>query len=310
MADALPLTVTGPQDALAIEYKTPVASAQVKSAILLAGLNARGTTTVIESKPTRDHTENMLRGFGVEVEVESLDDGAQAIHLRGHQELTPCDITVPADPSSAAFPIVAALLSEGSDITVPNVGMNPRRAGLFETLIEMGAEISYSNERVIAGEPIADITARYTGTLKGIKVPAARVPDMIDEIPILAVAATCAAGRTEFSGLEELRVKESDRLAMMAKGLAACGVRLEEGSSTLTIESNGRGCMGGARIETAMDHRIAMSFLVLGGVSDEPIEIDDGTHINTSFPGFAGLMNEAGADIHPSNIETIHERKA
>lgn len=306
----MPLTVTGPDDTLAIEYKTPVASAQVKSAILLAGLNARGRTSVIEETPTRDYTEKMLRAFGVDVEIEDLQDGAQAIHITGQQELKPCAINVPADPSSAAFPLVAALLVPGSDITLENVGMNPRRTGLFETLIAMGADISYANEHEETGEPVADIRVKYNGALKGIEVPASRVPSMIDEFPILAVAASCAAGTTKMTGLGELRVKESDRLAMMARGLEACGVSLEEGPESLTIQGQGGGCAGGARIETAMDHRIAMSFLVLGGISDEPVTIDDGSHINTSFPGFAALMNELGCSIESSNVENIHDRSA
>lgn len=291
----MPLTVSGAKDTMQLDYKTPVASAQVKSSILLAGLNARGTTTVIESKKTRDHTENMLRGFGVEVETEQLEDGTWAVRVQGQQELTPCDITVPADPSSAAFPMVAALLIPDSDITLEEVGMNPTRIGLFHTLKDMGADLTFENERVIAGEPIADIHVRYNGALSGIEVPAERVPDMIDEIPILSVAAACAAGKTQMSGLEELRVKESDRLAMMAKGLAENSVRLEEGESTLVID--GGAVQGGGRVETAMDHRIAMSFLVLGAIAQNPITVDDGTHINTSFPSFAELMNSLGATL-------------
>ena len=296
----LPLTVTGAQDVLAIEYELPVASAQVKSAILLAGLNARGKTTVIESKPTRDHTENMLRGFGVDVETKLLDDGRLAVSVIGEQDLKPCTIHVPSDPSSAAFPAVAAAIIAGSQIHMPRIGMNERRTGLFTCLKEMGADISFENEREENGEKIADITVKG-GPLKGITIPEARVPSMIDEFPILAMAAACAQGTTHMTGLEELRVKESDRLLMVAEGLKACGVELEMGADSLTIHGNGKPPPGlkerGAKIATALDHRIAMSFLVLGAVTDEPIEIDDGAPIQTSFPTFISLMNDLGLKI-------------
>lgn len=293
----LPMTVKGARDTLPIEYRLPVASAQVKSAILLAGLNAAGRTTVIEHHPTRDHTENMLRHFGVEVGKEKTEDGADAIYVCGHAELQGCSVDVPADPSSAAFAVVAALITEGSEITLPNVGINETRIGLFTTLKEMGGDIVFANERSAAGEPIADIVVRGTGELKGIDVPEERVPSMIDEFPVLAVAAACAQGTTKMTGLAELRVKESDRLLMMAQGLKACGVSLEMGEDSLTINSNGKSCMGGARIETALDHRIAMSFLVLGMRADAPIEIDDASPIKTSFPNFIELMNDLGAKI-------------
>ncbi len=293
----LPLTVKGAKDALAIEYKLPVASAQVKSAVMLAGLNAVGRTTVIEGHPTRDHTENMLRHFGVKVEVEDLENGAQAIHLQGHQELQGCAVDVPSDPSSAAFPVVAALICEGSEITLPNVGVNPRRDGVFVTLQEMGADIVYENQRVEAGEPVATLKVSAKNKLKGIDVPESRVPSMIDEFPVLAVAAACAEGTTRMTGLAELRVKESDRLLMMANGLKACGVDLEMGEDSLTIHGTGKAPKGGASVKTALDHRIAMSFLVLGCVSDEPIEIDDAAPIKTSFPNFIELMNDLGAEI-------------
>lgn len=299
--DRLPLTVQGAEDTLAIEYTLPVASAQVKSAVMLAGLNAQGRTTVIEGHPTRDHTENMLRHFGVEVEVEELEDGASAIHLQGQQELKACAIDVPADPSSAAFPAVAALINEGSEIRLPNVGVNPRRDGVFITLQEMGADIRYENKRDEAGEPVATIVVSAKNTLQGIDVPEARVPSMIDEFPILAVAASCAKGTTRMTGLAELRVKESDRLLMMAEGLKACGVNLEMGEDSLTIHGNGQPPKGGARVETALDHRIAMSFLVLGGATENPIEIDDAAPIKTSFPNFIELMNELGMRIGEQN---------
>lgn len=299
--DKLPLTVTGPEDLLAIEYRLPVASAQVKSAILLAGLNARGTTTVIEEKPTRDHTEKMLQAFGVDVKTEQLEDGALAISVLGGQEFQPGAVDVPSDPSSAAFPAVAAVLHEGSELTLPNIAISDRRNGLYLTLQEMGADITFANKRIQAGEDVADIIIRGNGPLKGIDVDPARVPSMIDEFPALAMAAACAEGITKMTGLEELRVKESDRLLMVAEGLRACSVELDMGEDSLTIYGTGNPPRGGATIETALDHRIAMSFLVLGSVSREPIVIDDGTPIKTSFPNFISLMNELGADIEETD---------
>ncbi|MCC6597838.1 MAG: 3-phosphoshikimate 1-carboxyvinyltransferase [Alphaproteobacteria bacterium] len=299
--DKLPLTVTGPEDTLAIEYRLPVASAQVKSAILLAGLNARGTTTVIETIPTRDHTENMLRHFGVDVETQILEDGAHAISLRGQQTLQPGAIDVPGDPSSAAFPAVAALLHSGSEIRLSNIGMGERRNGLYLTLREMGADITFQHERLQGGEKVADMLIRGTGPLKGIHVNPALVPSMIDEFPALAMAAACAQGTTVMTNLAELRVKESDRLLMVANGLKACGVHLEMGEDSLTIHGTGQPPKGGARIETALDHRIAMSFLVLGSATPEPITIDDGAPIKTSFPNFITLMNDLGCDIGPEH---------
>jgi 3-phosphoshikimate 1-carboxyvinyltransferase len=288
----LPMTVRGAQNVRAIQYKLPVASAQVKSAILLAGLRADGITTVIEEKPTRDHSENMLRHFGVAVDVQQIRNGAEAIHLRGGQEMVAGnDIFVPSDPSSAAFPAVAALLNKDSDVVLPRIGMNPRRNGVFLTLKDMGADIAFENERIEAGEPVADLRLRGTKILQGIDVPEERVPSMIDEFPILAVAASCANGTTRMTGLEELRVKESDRLLMMANGLKACGVELEMGEASLTIHGIGKPPKGGALIETALDHRIAMSFLILGMVAAEPIAIDDVRPINTSFPNFVSLIN-------------------
>ena len=292
-----PFAVKGTGEAKAITYRLPVASAQVKSAILLAGLNARGTTTVIEGHPTRDHSENMLRHFGVKVDIGKADDGADAISITGGQRLLGCAVDVPADPSSAAFPVVAALINPGSEIKITRVGINPRRIGLYETLIEMGAEIEFLNKTTDAGEPIAHIVVKSTRPLKGVDVPASRVPSMIDEFPVLAMAAACAEGTTRMTDLAELRVKESDRLLMVANGLKACGVNLEMGDDWLTIHGTGKPPKGGATIETALDHRIAMSFLVLGTVTEEPVAVDDGSPINTSFPKFMDLLNDLGAKI-------------
>jgi len=293
----LPLTMRGADKAAAIEYRLPVASAQVKSAILLAGLNTQGKTTVIENIPTRDHTENMLRHFGASVTVEDLESGAQAITIDGPQELFGCAVDVPSDPSSAAFPVCAALLVEGSHLRLPRIGINARRIGLYDTLIEMGADIKFENKRIEAGEPVADIVVRGTGPLKGIDVPPTRVASMIDEFPILSMVAACATGTMRMTDLAELRVKESDRLKMVADGLTACGVKLEMGEDSLTIFGSGKPPQGGVLIETALDHRIAMSFLILGMASAQPISIDDAAPILTSFPNFVTLMNDLGAKI-------------
>lgn len=295
----LPLMIKGSRSLQAISYKLPVASAQVKSAVLLAGLRAAGQTVVTEDKPTRDHTENMLRHFGVDIETGKDENGAYNIAIKGGQFLTGCAVDVPSDPSSAAFPVVAALLQEGSDLRLPRVGTNKRRTGLYETLQEMGADIVFANEQVQAGEPVADMIVKGTGALTGIEVPPERVPSMIDEFPVLAVAAACAQGTTKMTGLSELRVKESDRLALMAEGLKACGVALEEGTDSLVIHGTGKPPAGGATIKTALDHRIAMSFLVLGSVTEQPVAIDDAGSINTSFPGFVDLMNGLGFDLRP-----------
>jgi 3-phosphoshikimate 1-carboxyvinyltransferase len=293
----LPLAVVGSDQLVPIVYRLPVASAQVKSAILLAGLNTAGTTTVIEAEPTRDHTELMLRHLGAEVVTERTADGALAVSVTGQPELTGRVIHVPADPSSAAFPTVAALIRPGSELRLTGVGMNPRRTGLYDTLVEMGADIAFENRRDDAGEPVADLRVRGSA-LKGVVVPASRAPSMIDEYPVLAVAAACATGTTVMLGLKELRVKESDRLAMIAQGLVACGVRIEVGADdSLTIHGTGRPPPGGALIPTAMDHRIAMSFLVLGTATNQPVAIDDSTFIDTSFPGFVAMMNQLGARI-------------
>ena len=293
----LPMTVKGTNQIKGIEYRLPVASAQVKSAVLLAGLTSDDDVTVIEEIPTRDHTENMLKAFDFNVRLEETEDGATAITVKGAQQMKGCAIDVPSDPSSAAFPCVAALLNEGSDILLTNVCMNERRAGLYKTLQEMGADIVLKSERTSGGEPVADLHVRGNGALKGIDVPAVRVASMIDEFPVLAVAASCADGTTTMTGLAELRVKESDRLAVMAEGLAKCGVKLEMGEESLTIYGTGKPPKGGATIETHLDHRIAMSFMVLGSVTEEAVRIDDSTPIRTSFPTFIDLMNDLGCQI-------------
>jgi len=291
----LPLAVTGPETLLPIEYRLPVPSAQVKSAVLLAGLAAPGETVVVEPEPTRDHSERMLRHFGAEIAVS---DGAQGrrIVLRGQPELTAAPVRVPGDPSSAAFPAVAALLLPGSDLLLEGVCVNPLRDGLFRTLTEMGAEIGREKERTEAGEPVADLRVRGS-RLRGVTVPPERAPSMIDEYPVLAMAAACAEGTTVMRGLGELRVKESDRLAAVARGLAACGVTVEEGPDSLTVQGVGGRPAGGATIAAALDHRIAMAFLVLGLACERRVTIDDGAPIATSFPGFAELMRGVGAKI-------------
>jgi 3-phosphoshikimate 1-carboxyvinyltransferase len=268
----------------------------VKSAVLLAGLNAPGRTTVLEPKPTRDHTERMLLHFGADVRVEDLADGGRSITLTGQPELTGHEVVVPGDISSAAFPLVAALLAPGSRITIPGIGLNPLRAGLLETLSDMGARLHAVNRRAESGEPVADLEIE-AGALSGVDVPLDRVPAMIDEFPILAVAAACAAGATRMRGLGELRVKESDRLAAIVDGLAACGVGVEAGPDWLVVHGAGGPPPGGGRVAVNMDHRIAMAFLVLGMVTREPVRIDDGAAIATSFPDFAALMNGIGARI-------------
>jgi 3-phosphoshikimate 1-carboxyvinyltransferase len=292
----LPLAVSGAANPLPISYRLPVPSAQVKSAVLLAGLNTPGATTVIEPQPTRDHTERMLRHFGATVTTEPAEDGGRRITVEGFPELTAAPITVPGDPSSAAFPLVAALIVPGSEVTIEGVGINPLRTGLLECLREMGADIALMNERDEGGEPVADIRAR-AGTLSGADIPAERAPRMIDEYPILAVAAACARGRTVMRGLAELRVKESDRLSAVAAGLASCGVRVAVEGDDLIVEGAGNFPAGNARISTRLDHRIAMSFLVLGLAANEPVHIDDAGPIATSFPGFVGLINQLGGAI-------------
>ena len=290
----LPLAIQGAQDALPIEYRLPAASAQVKSALLLAGLNAPGWTRIEETAPTRDHCERMLRHFGAEVLVEHV--GASRItSVMGQPELRVADMVVPGDPSLAAFPLVAALIVPGSVVTVQGVGLNPLRTGLFTTLREMGAQLDVTHERLEGGEPVGDVTATYTG-LHGLDVPPDWAPSMIDEYPILAVAAACATGRTRMCGLAELRGKESDHLAATATLLALNGARVETDGDDLVVHGGGA-LPGGARVATHRDHRIAISALVLGLATTEPVGVDDAACIETSFPGLAGLMSGLGARI-------------
>jgi len=288
----LPLMVRGICPAVPISYRLPVASAQVKSAVLLAGLNTPGITEVIEPVPTRDHSERMLAGFGADLSVETDAKGVRHIRLLGEAELKPQVIEVPGDPSSAAFPIVAALITPGSEVTVTHVGMNPTRTGIFKMLEAMGADLAYSNERIVGGEPVADITARHSA-LTGIEVPPDVAPSMIDEFPIFFVAASMAQGRTITSGLDELRVKESDRLALMAAGLIAIGAKVEEREDGLVIDgSGGEPLEGGTTIASALDHRIAMSFAVAGQHCYRGTTVDDVTPIATSFPTFEAMLAE------------------
>lgn len=286
----MPVTVRG-GGLTGITFPNIKASAQVKSAILLAGLHADGGVEVIEPARSRDHTENMLRAFGADVE----QDG-DVIRLGARRSLTGTDIAIPGDPSSAAFPLVAALVTPGSDVTVESVMVNPLRAGLFTTLREMGANLEIRNERIAGGEPVADIRARFS-LLKGVEVPAARAPSMIDEYPILAVAAAFAEGPTVMHGLAELRVKESDRLAAILAGLKACGVEARDEGDTAIVDGHGTPPRGGGDVAAHHDHRIAMSFLALGLAAQEPVAVDSATMIATSFPGFTGLMRSLGAEI-------------
>ena len=291
----LQLAIEGAHEALPLDYRVPVPSAQVKSAVLLAGLNARGTTRVEEPEATRDHTENMLRHFGATVTVEPAGNG-RTILLRGQPELRAADVVVPGDPSSAAFPLVAALLVPGSSVTIPAVGLNPLRTGLFATLLEMGGGMTVANRRVEGGEPVGDLVVTG-GVLRGVDVPPERAPTMIDEYPILAVAAAGAVGVTRMRGLKELRVKESDRLAATAALLSVNGVRVEIEGDDLIVHGTGAAPAGGGLVETHMDHRIAMAALMLGLISDRPVRVDDASFIDTSFPGFAALMGQLGASI-------------
>jgi 3-phosphoshikimate 1-carboxyvinyltransferase len=293
----LPMTVVGAANPVPVRYALPVASAQVKSAVLLAGLNAPGETVVIEKEPTRDHSERMLVGFGAQLHVEKGPEG-HVITLTGQPELRPQSVAVPRDPSSAAFPVCAALIVEGSDITVPGVSQNLTRNGLYLTLVEMGAEIEFQNPREEGGEPVADLRVRFSGNMKGIEVPPERAPSMIDEYPVLSVVASFATGKTVMRGVKELRVKESDRIDAMARGLEACGVKVEEDEDTLIVHGMGPGGVpGGATCATHIDHRIAMSFLVCGLAAKAPVAVDDGSPIQTSFPVFEGLMRGLGAEI-------------
>lgn len=293
--DRLPLSIRGPETALPITYRLPVPSAQVKSCVLLAGLNAPGVTTVIEPEATRDHTERMLAGFGAELDISTDAAGARVIRLTGRPELKAQTVVVPGDPSSAAFPIVAGLLVPGSDMIVENVLLNPTRTGLFTTLIEMGADLTIENERLSGGERIGDVHVRAS-RLKGVRVPPERAPSMIDEYPVLAVAAAFAEGDTVMEGLAELRVKELDRLQAVSDGLTANGVVHETGPDSLVVHGR-RGPIGGGTVATHLDHRIAMSFLVMGLAADQAVTVDDVAMIATSFPEFQPLMKALGAEF-------------
>jgi len=291
----LPLTLAGARDPIPIVFKPPVPSAQLKSATLLAGLSAPGETTVIEAEATRDHTEKMLKHFGADLRIDPFEANGRCIRVAGQPELTPQPVTVPADPSSSAFPLAAALIVPGSDVILKSVMMNPLRTGLLTTFGEMGASIEAIERRMEGGEEVADLRVR-AGPLRAVEVPAARAPSMIDEYPILAVAASFADGVTIMRGLKELRVKESDRLAATAALLRGNGVKVEIEGDDLFVEGRGR-VAGGGVVTTHMDHRIAMAALVLGLASDRPVRIDDGSFIATSFPGFVELMNSLGADL-------------
>lgn len=290
----LPLTMQGPETLAPIRYRVPVASAQVKSAVLLAGLHAPGATTVIEPVMTRDHTEKMLKGFGADLSVDTDAAGVRTITLMGQPTLNACSIAVPGDPSSAAFALVAGLIVPDSDLVIENLLLNPTRTGLIDTLLEMGGDITIENKRLEGGEEVGDLRVR-SSDLKGVAVPAERAPSMIDEYPVLAIAAACADGETRMEGLEELRVKESDRLSAVAAGLAANGVDHEEGPSSLVVRGTGHAPEGGGMVTTHLDHRIAMSFLIMGLVSKKPVTVDDAAIIATSFPDFQPIMEELGA---------------
>jgi 3-phosphoshikimate 1-carboxyvinyltransferase len=291
----LPLTLRGALDPIPIVYEPPVASAQLKSAVLLTGLAAPGETTVIEPEATRDHTERMLRHFGAEVRIEPIGERGRRITLKGQPELTPQPVAIPADPSSGAFPLVAALIVPGSELVLEAVMMNPLRTGLLATLSEMGADIEVLDRRSEGGEEVADLRVR-AGALRGVDVPPRRAPSMIDEYPVLAIAAAFAEGTTRMRGLAELRVKESDRLAATAAGLLANGVEVLIEADDLVVHGKGSAPGGGA-ITTHMDHRIAMAFLVMGLASKKPVAVDDTAFIATSFPDFLGLMRRLGAEF-------------
>jgi 3-phosphoshikimate 1-carboxyvinyltransferase len=294
----LPLTLKG-GGLRGLSYRLPMASAQVKSAVLLAGLHAEGGVEVIEPERSRDHTELMLAGFGATLEINDDRNGARLIRLPAGQALKGIHVPVPGDPSSAAFPIVAALVAPGSEVTVEGVLLNALRTGLFETLLEMGADLTIENERLAGGERVGDVVARHSA-LKGVAVPPERAPSMIDEYPILSVAAAFAEGETIMRGIGEMRVKESDRIALMAAGLEACGVDVEEEPEGFIVRGNGAAPRGGAAVETHGDHRIAMSHLVLGMASAEPVTVDEPGMIATSFPTFVAMMNGLGAEISES----------
>jgi 3-phosphoshikimate 1-carboxyvinyltransferase len=293
----LPMTLVGAADPMPVRYVVPVPSAQVKSAVLLAGLNAPGQTVVIEKEATRDHTERMLQGFGATLTVAETDAGRE-ITLTGQPELQPQTIVVPRDPSSAAFPVCAAIITPGSDVLVPNIGLNPTRAGLFTTLQEMGADLVYENLREEGGEPVADLRAKFSPDLHGIAVPPARAASMIDEYPVLSVVASFAQGVTDMQGVKELRVKESDRIDAMAKGLRAAGVTVDEGPDWWRVTGLGHGNVpGGVTVASQLDHRIAMAFMVMGMATENPMRVDDGGPIATSFPIFETLMGDLGAKL-------------
>lgn len=292
--ETLPLTIRGSSHLVPMVYELPVPSAQVKSAVLIAGLHAPGETTVVESEPTRDHTERMLRAFGATLRIEPRADGKTAVTVVGQPELKGQSITVPGDPSSAAFLAAAAILVPGSDVTIEGVLVNPTRTGLYLTLREMGGDITFENEREDGGEPIADIRVRHS-KLKGVRVPPERAPSMIDEYPVLAAIAAFATGETVMEGLAELKVKESDRLAATAAGLAANGVAARVEGDTLVVTGTGGSVPGGGTVATQLDHRIAMAFLTMGLASDAPVTVDDTAMIATSFPEFRGLMEILGA---------------
>ncbi len=293
--DRLPATVHGPETLVPIEYRVPVPSAQVKSAVLLAALNSGGVTTVIEPVATRDHTERMLAAFGAAIEVEEANDGSRTIRLEGRRNLKPQTIAVPGDPSSAAFPLVAALIVPGSDVVIENVLQNPTRTGLIETLLEMGADIAISKRRKVGGEEVGDLRVKAS-RLKGVTVPAARAPFMIDEYPVLAVAAAFAEGQTLMEGIGEMRVKESDRIASVVAGLRANGVVVEDTPDSMAVTGAAK-VAGGATVATQLDHRVAMSFVVLGLATEAPVTIDDARPIATSFPDFRALMAGLGAQF-------------
>ncbi len=301
----LPMTIIGAADPVPVRYEVPVPSAQVKSAVLLAGLGAPGQTVVIEQEATRDHTERMLAGFGAQISVEDTAAG-RVITLTGQPELTAQEIDVPRDPSSAAFPVCAALIVPGSDVLVPGIGLNPTRAGLFTTLRDMGADLTYENERLEGGEPVADLRARYSPDMKGIEVPPARAASMIDEYPVLSVVAAFARGQTVMRGVKELRVKESDRIDAMATGLRANGIAVDEGPDWWIVTGLGHGKVpGGATCASHLDHRIAMSFLILGMAANAPVAVDDGGPIATSFPIFEPLMGGLGAQLQRLEVAPV-----
>jgi 3-phosphoshikimate 1-carboxyvinyltransferase len=300
----MPVMLTGASHPICIDHQVSVASAQVKSALLLAALGAPGRSRISQRELTRDHTEKMLAAFGAAIDVEPLDKG-EAVHVTGQVELRPCAVDVPRDPSSAAFAMVAALIVPGSEIRIPAVLLNPRRTGLIATLIEMGGHIQIENERESGGEKIGDLVVR-SSALRGVEVPPQRAPSMIDEYPVLGIAAAFAEGRTVMRGLDELIVKESDRFSAIASGLKACGLAIDvvnDGKdATLAVEGRGpQGAPGGARVATHLDHRIAMSFLTMGLASKEPVTVDDTSMIATSFPEFEKLMRDLGAVFQQVN---------